>query len=187
MKSKVILFLCTIGVIFSCTKETKVKTSSPISSLNVLLLFKINDLDSTSAWDSYNEYLGDSTQDPHQPVIEWENGDVSKLNYEYLVFESSPDMAGSYFSYEGYEVFQRVFTYSQDSTATGIIKWNYNHSDTISITKYRAGGLSSIKSADFVTYNGDTTYNRSQIATDPKFLSFYQQPIFFVKIKTSKS
>lgn len=185
MKSKVILFLSIIGVTSSCTKETAVDSGSSISGSNVLLLFKINDLDSNSAWNSYNEYLSDSSQRPHQPVIEWENGEVMNLNYQYLVFESTPDLAGSYFSYQGDQIFRRVFNFSQDSTATGVINWNHNQSDTISITKLKPTALGRIQSADFISLNGDTVYDRSKIVTEPKYLSFYQQPIIFVKIKTS--
>lgn len=184
MKSKVILLLGTIGLIYSCQKETPIERGSPVTTFKVLLLFKMNDMANKSVWDSYNEYLSDSTQRPHQPIIEWENGELSKLNYDYLEFESSPDMEGSYFSFEGYEIFQRVFSYSQDSTACGVINWNQNHSDTISITRYQPKALNSIRSADFIVYNGDTLFDKRQITTQARYLSFYQQPIFFVKIKT---
>jgi len=136
--------------------------------------FSLQNIDQESAYSSYDEYLEDTTQAPHSPIIKWANGDSSSMRFQmYTGGTDSSNTSARFIIQDNLGLITGVVKSSLDSTARGFVHWNRIQIDTLSIHCYNPNGLWLPRHARLIVYNRDTIYNESERLYNDKYQHFY--------------
>lgn len=186
MKKCLFAFVC-LCLFFGCSSEDE-SIVEPLSLGNFFMAFNLRNIDLEPAYNSNDEYLADTSQAPHSPVIKWSNGETTSLKFQMFTGIGDSSLAGPhFFCIENPMVIDRVLHSSLDSTATGLIHWNKNQIDTLSFHAYDGNGLAVAKQAQLVIYNSDTVFNQEELYSSEKYQFFYSRSTIQVVFNSAGS
>lgn len=172
MKNLLIIIVA-LSFFIGCTNE-KDPIVEPMSVQSFSFSFSLQNTDQESAYSSYDEYLEDTTQAPHSPNISWANGESSAMKFQIYTCGSDSSVASARFIIrDNLGLIYGVVKSSPDSTARGLVHWNNNQIDTLSIHGQNPNGLWLPRHARLIIYNRDTIYNESERLLNDKYQHFY--------------
>ena len=186
MKKCLFAFVC-LGLFVGCSSEDE-SIVEPLSVGNFTMAFNLKNIDLEPAYNSYDEYLADTSQAPHSPVIKWSNGETTSLKFQIYIGAGDSRVDGPRFFFrENPFVINRALESSLDSTATGLIHWNRNQIDTLSIHPYDGYGLPAANGAHLVIYNSDTVFNQEELYSSEKYQLFNSYTTILVVLNSAGS
>lgn len=156
-----------------CANDNDSKTQN-ISVNSFSLKFSLINIDQEPAYNSYDEYLVDTTQVPHSPIIKLANGGSIPMKFQMYTGGSDTSVAGSHFILrDNSSLISSLVESSLDSSARCLIHWSNSKKDTLIFYSYNPSGLRSPRQARLIIYNGDTVFNEIELYLNEKYQLFY--------------
>jgi len=184
IKNEPLVILVLLVSLSSCSKNEESQKIEPLTASGFNFNFTLRDNNNDRAWESYDKYLSDSTQSPHSPFIRWENGEIFKLEFQYLDSVTVPDISGPIFKFKtDPQLFSRILKSGTDTCATGYVYWNNQRVDTLSLYVESIGGISDIDQCPVVTYNNDTIFERKYMYSNQDYIDLAFTNFLIVNIR----
>jgi hypothetical protein len=184
MKKESLIIIVLLIILSSCSKNEESQKIEPITASGFNFNFNLRDNNHDRAWESYDQYLSDSTQSPHSPFIRWENGEIFKLEFLYLDTVTVPDISGPIFKFKTNTLlFDRIFKSGTDSCATGYVYWNDQRVDTLSLYVDELIPVINIEQCKVITYNSDTIFESKYVHSNQDYYDLAYTDVLIVNIR----